>query len=98
MRRGGSAFGRPCHRARRERNLTASIGIGANKLLAKIASDFKTETRQTSVEEPFESAETIYAIALLNLSQHTDASNAATALRLIFDSSAFLPIAGVFIF
>jgi nucleotidyltransferase/DNA polymerase involved in DNA repair len=42
-----------------QRNLTASIGIGANKLLAKIASDFKTETRQTSVEEPFESAETI---------------------------------------
>ena len=26
-------------------------------------SDFKTVTRQTSVEEPFESAETIYAIA-----------------------------------
>jgi len=26
-------------------------------------SDFKSVTRQTSVEEPFESAETIYAIA-----------------------------------
>jgi len=47
--------------------IAAKLGkerLAARTVQVKVRySDFKTVTRQTSVEEPFESAETIYAIA-----------------------------------
>ena len=49
------------------REIAGKLGkerLAARTVQVKVRySDFKTLTRQTSVEEPFESAETIYAIA-----------------------------------